>query len=67
MSKYNRENGNKGYIAYKGQVYDVTDVSEWKNGKHHGQKAGMDITEELGEAPHGNSVLDGSVIVGKIE
>lgn len=66
LSKYNGENGNKAYIAIKGQVYEVTDVPEWKDGKHHGQKAGMDLTEAIGEAPHGTSVLEGLTIVGKI-
>lgn len=66
LSKYNGQNGNKAYIAYKGMVYDVTDVPEWKNGTHHGLKAGTDLTAALNKAPHGNSVLEGLTIVGKI-
>lgn len=66
LSKYNGENGNKAYIAYKGLVYDVTDVPKWKNGKHNGQKAGTDLTEVLSKAPHGISILEGLTIVGKI-
>lgn len=67
LSKYNGENGNKAYIAYEGLVYDVTDIPKWKNGKHNGQKAGTDLTEVLSKAPHGNSILEGLTIVGKIK
>ncbi|GEM_PF-3708827 len=38
----------KAYIAYKGQVYDVTDVLKWKDGKHHGQKVGMESYRRTG-------------------
>lgn len=67
LSKYNGENGEKAYVAYKGLVYDVTDVPKWKNGKHNGQKAGTDLTEVLSKAPHGNSILEDLTIVGKMQ
>lgn len=67
LSKYNGINGKKAYVAYKGLVYDVTDVPEWKNGKHHGQKAGTDLSAELGKSPHGESVLKDLTVVGKLK
>ncbi|HEX3078070.1 MAG TPA: cytochrome b5 domain-containing protein [Lachnospiraceae bacterium] len=66
LTKYNGENGCKAYVAYKGLVYDVTNVSKWQNGKHYGQKAGTDITEAISESPHGDSVFEGLDVVGKI-
>lgn len=66
LAKYDGQNGNKAYVAYKGIVYDVTDIQQWKNGSHNGQNAGTDITSVISNAPHGNSVLDGIPTVGKI-
>jgi predicted heme/steroid binding protein len=67
LAKFNGEDGNKAYVAYEGLVYDVTDVPQWKNGKHNGQIAGTDITGIMENAPHGTSKLEGLTIVGKME
>lgn len=66
LAQYNGQNGNKAYVAYQGLVYDVTNVPQWKNGTHNGQKAGTDLTDALSKAPHGSSVLKGLTVVGKI-
>jgi predicted heme/steroid binding protein len=51
-----------------GIVYDVTNVSQWKNGMHNGYEAGKDLTEEIKTiSPHGISKLKGVAIVGKLE
>ena len=67
LSKYDGKDGNNAYVAYKGYVYDVTDISKWKNGEHNGQKAGTDLTEEISKSPHGDSVFERLEIVGKME
>ena len=67
LAKFNGEDGNKAYVAYEGLVYDVTDVPQWKNGKHNGQVAGTDITGIMENAPHGTSKLEGLTVVGKME
>lgn len=67
IGTYDGQNGNKAYVAYKGYVYDVTDVPDWNGGSHHGQKAGTDITDSLSLSPHGTSVLSDLSIVGKLE
>lgn len=67
LSKYNGENGNKAYVAYKGLVYDVTDSPQWSNGKHQGHTAGTDLTKEISGAPHGDSVFKNLKVVGKLE
>lgn len=67
LANYNGEHGNKAYVAYNGIVYDVTDNPSWRNGNHHGQKAGTDLTEAISFAPHGDSVFEGLTIVGRLE
>lgn len=39
LGKYDGQNGNPAYVAIDGVVYDVTDVSAWNGGVHHGNKA----------------------------
>jgi len=46
------------YIAFKGQVYDVSASKLWKNGSHFKKHfAGTDLTSELANAPHGDEVF----------
>jgi predicted heme/steroid binding protein/uncharacterized membrane protein len=52
---FDGKEGRPAYIAYKGIIYDITNSRLWKNGqhmmKHH---AGVDLTEMLKQAPHGD-------------
>jgi predicted heme/steroid binding protein len=67
LSTYNGKDGNPAYIAVEGIVYDVTNVSQWKNGMHNGFEAGKDLTEEIKTiSPHGVSKLKGVPVVGKL-
>lgn len=67
LSKYTGKDGNPAYIAVDGVVYDVTNVSQWKNGMHNGFKAGLDLTQEIKtKSPHGISQLKGIKAVGKL-
>ncbi len=45
------------WIAYQGVIYDVSSSRLWKNGKHYEHWAGQDLTEELKDAPHSQSVF----------
>ncbi|MHB8909777.1 MAG: DUF2231 domain-containing protein [Syntrophales bacterium] len=58
LRKYDGKDGNPTYIAYRGNVYDVTKSPKWKGGfhmlRHH---AGGDLTAEIAAAPHGVEVL----------
>ncbi|MEI6578644.1 MAG: cytochrome b5 domain-containing protein [Eubacteriales bacterium] len=48
LSKFDGKNGNKGYIAYDGMVYDVTNSNSWNNGNHHNLLyAGNDLTAQV--------------------
>ena len=40
------------WVAYKGEIYDVSESRLWKNGKHYEHWAGQDLTDELPDAPH---------------
>ncbi len=67
LSKCNGQNGQPAYIAYKGVVYDVSNVPQWKGGTHHGEKAGTDVTNDISQSPHGERVLADLPQVGKLK
>ena len=65
LKQYDGKNGRTAYIAYKGKVYDVTDDPLWVEGDHQGEhKAGVDLTEELSQAPLGEEELDMVKLIG---
>ena len=67
LEGYNGKNG-KIYIAYQGQVYDVTDSSLWEGGNHQGlHDAGQDLTEAIDEAPHGPETFKDYPVVGTLK
>ena len=66
LGKYDGQNGNPAYVAIDGVVYDVTNVSAWKDGVHNGNKAGQNFSEIIKRSPHGKKVLDKLEKVGKL-
>lgn len=67
LAKYDGKNGNLAYVAYKGKVYDLTESFLWKNGIHQVlHSAGLDLTDALKQAPHGDNVLEKFPVVGSI-
>lgn len=52
------------WIAYKGYIYDVGSSRLWKNGMHYEHWAGQDLTEELKDAPHSETVFSKFLVVG---
>ena len=59
LKKYDGKEGRPAYIAYKGNVYDVSDDFLWVEGDHQGEHAaGRDLTEDLPRAPHAEDVLE---------
>ncbi len=54
------------WIAYKGDIYDVTKSRLWRDGKHYEHWAGQDLTGEFADAPHEAFVFDKFRIVGKL-
>ncbi len=55
------------WIAYRGKIYDVTNSRLWKNGKHYEHWAGQDLTDELPDAPHTESVFERMPLVGELK
>lgn len=66
LAMYDGQDGMDAYITVSDVVYDVTDSSAWTDGTHNGNSAGLDLTDEILSAPHGESVLAGLTIVGEI-
>ena len=66
LAEYNGKNGTA-YVAYQGNVYDVSNSDLWKGGIHKGHIAGKDLTEEMGKAPHGPEILKGFPVVGTLK
>jgi len=66
LKKYNGQNGNLAYVAVSGKIYDVSNDRKWRNGLHESYKAGNDLTQDMQRSPHGNKVLNGLPVVGKL-
>lgn len=54
------------WVAYNGLIYDVSISRLWKNGQHYEHWAGQDLSAELLDAPHSNSVFDRFPLIGKL-
>lgn len=54
------------WVAFKGYIYDVTSSRLWKKGMHYEHWAGQDLTEELKDAPHTDSVFERFNKIGKM-
>ncbi len=52
------------WVAYKGFIYDVGSSKLWKNGKHYEHWAGQDLTTELPDAPHTETVFNKFEVIG---
>jgi predicted heme/steroid binding protein len=55
------------YIAYKGKVYDVTGNPLFMDGMHFEHYSGEDLTDFLGDAPHGEEVFEELAVVGEFK
>ncbi len=54
------------WIAYKGIIYDVSESTLWRRGQHYEHFAGQDLTHELPDAPHTESVFEKFNVVGRL-
>lgn len=54
------------WVAFKGKIYDVTESRLWRNGKHYEHWAGQDLTDELADAPHTDTVFEKFDVVGAL-
>ena len=54
------------WVAYRGKIYDVSGSRLWQNGKHYEHWAGQDLTHELPDAPHTESVFEKFKVIGEL-
>jgi predicted heme/steroid binding protein len=67
LLRYNGKDGRLAFIAHDGKVYDVSVSFLWRNGTHQFRHhAGQDLTDDLKQAPHGESMLEKFPIVGEL-
>ena len=67
LSNFDGEEGRPAYFAYKGKIYDVSQSKLWKNGNHMTRhQAGVDLTEILSQAPHGEDKILAMPEVGQL-
>ncbi len=65
LAEYDGRDGGETFIAFEGEVYDVTDSPMWIDGDHESEHvAGADLTEAMADAPHGGESLQGFPVVG---
>ena len=67
LARYDGREGRPAYIAYGGRVYDVSSSFLWQNGRHQVlHEAGVDLTDALNQAPHGEDLLERFPVVGML-
>jgi predicted heme/steroid binding protein/uncharacterized membrane protein len=61
------QEGRPAYVAYRGNVYDVSESRLWRKGVHvRRHHAGNDLTVDFSAAPHDESVLGRVPLVGTL-
>lgn len=59
--------GRPALFAYCGQIFDASGSRFWKMGNHMGHhQAGSDLTDILGQAPHGGEMMERLPVVGRL-
>lgn len=66
LSLHNGQDKDTIYVAYQGNIYDVSDSRLWQNGKHYEHWAGQDLTDELNDAPHTTGVFNRFEKIGEL-
>ena len=65
LAEFDGKQGGPAYVAYRGCIYDVSDSWAWRRGRHWARhSAGVDLTDCMGDAPHGEELLARCPMVG---
>ena len=67
LSQFDGREGRRAYIAYQGQIYDVTKGRWWIEGMHAARhQAAGDLTSDLLQAPHGEENILRMPVIGRL-
>ncbi len=67
LSRFDGSEKKPAYIAYKGQIYDVSSSKLWVEGNHVRKRpVGYDLTGALRTAPHGEEKILRTPLVGEL-
>jgi predicted heme/steroid binding protein len=66
IAQFDGTEGRKAYICYHGKIYDVSESPFFVDGQHFQHKVGLDLSEELIDAPHGEEVFEEVPLVGRL-
>jgi predicted heme/steroid binding protein/uncharacterized membrane protein len=67
LANFDGEEGRPAYFAFKGKIYDVSQSKLWKYGNHMKRhQAGVDLTDILSQAPHGEDKILALPEVGQL-
>jgi predicted heme/steroid binding protein len=67
LAGFDGEEGRPAYLAFKGKIYDVGKSKFWENGGHMKRhQAGVDLTDILSQAPHGEDKILAMPEVGRL-
>ena len=64
LTAFDGKNASPVYIAFRGKVYDVSNLRLWKSGSHMKHQSGMDLTDAIARAPHSEEKLESLPVVG---
>lgn len=68
LKLYDGKNNMPPLIAINGTIYSVLDLKIWKNGKHFGVKAGMDLTENFAQCHNSSAeIISQLKVVGTLK
>jgi predicted heme/steroid binding protein len=68
LVQYDGKDGRPAFIAFESRVYDVSRSFLWQDGRHQVlHTAGVDLTTDLDQAPHGADLLERCSMIGVLE
>ncbi|MFV2082717.1 MAG: cytochrome b5 domain-containing protein [bacterium] len=67
LAKNDGKEGRPAYVAYMGKVYDMTGTLESEHGDHYGHNFGVNLTDEMDDAPHSDALVFERPVVGIYE
>lgn len=67
LASYDGQEGRPAYFSFKGKIYDVSQSKLWQDGNHMKRhQAGVDLTDILSQAPHGEEKIVAMPEVGSL-